>query len=109
MRRPRPLALVGFLVLAAVAACAVAIGGAGVWTYSTARGRVFSPDAVPQRDVAIIFGAEVYVDGTPAPFTAARLDLGARLYGAGKAKVLVVSGDNHPEHNRETEARSRYL
>jgi len=109
MRRPRPAALVGFLVLAAVAASALAVGGAGVWTSTTARGRLFAPGAVPAHDAAIVFGAEVYPDGTPAPFTAARLDLGARLYAAGKARVLVVSGDNRPEHNRETEAMSRYL
>lgn len=70
---------------------------------------MFSLDAVPPHDVAIIFGAQVYDDGTPAPFTAARLELGAALYQQGKAKVLVVSGNNSADHNHETTSMRRYL
>ena len=33
-------------------------------------------------------------------FTAARLDIAIKLYKAGKAKVLVVSGNNSAEHHR---------
>jgi vancomycin permeability regulator SanA len=87
---------------AAVAACAG-------WVHSTARGHLFTEDAVPPRPVALILGAQVYPDGTPAPFLAARLDLGRRLYEAGRVRALLVSGDAMAPEYDEPVAMRNYL
>ena len=57
----------------------------------------------------MVLGAQVYPDGTPSPFLAARLDLAKQLFDAGKVQVLLVSGDNMaPEYN-EPDAMRAYL
>lgn len=73
------------------------------------RDRNLTAEQAPAMDVAIIYGAEMYPSGNPSPYLRARLDLGARLYRDGKAKVLIVSGDDSPEHNREAHNMKRYL
>lgn len=92
-----------------VLAGALALGLPAVWTHATASGRLFDPATVPAHDVAIVFGAEVYADGTPAPFTAARLDRALEVYRAGRARVLIVSGNNAEAHHFETTNMRRYL
>jgi len=96
-------------VSAGVLALALGVGGPAAWAAAFSSGRLFGVQDVPAHDVAVILGAEVYADGTPAPFTAARLDVGLALYRAGKAKVLLVSGNNSDAHHRETAAMRRYL
>ena len=97
-------ALVGLLGLGALA-----VGAPAAWTRWEARDRILTAGQAPARDVAIIFGAEVYPSGNPSPYLRARLDLGVRLYRDGKARVLVVSGDNSPAHHRESTHMKRYL
>ena len=98
----------------AVAACVLALGAASVagpalWTQWMARDRVLTLAQAPARDVAIIYGAEMYPSGRPSPYLRARLDLGAALFKAGKAKVLIVSGDDAASHNREAAHMKAYL
>lgn len=109
MPLPTPVASAVRLAVVGVVAAGLALGGTSAWAAATASGRVFTADAVPVRGVAVIFGAEVRADGTPAAFTAARLDLGERLFKDGKARVLVVSGNNAPAHHYETRAMRHYL
>ncbi|HBX80638.1 MAG TPA: hypothetical protein DEG88_02130 [Propionibacteriaceae bacterium] len=104
-----PLAVVARVAGVVLASAGLALAGVSMWTAALASGRTFTPETVPARDVAVIFGAEVYANGTPAPFTAARLDVGEQLYRAGTVRVLLVSGNNAVEHNRETTAMRRYL
>ena len=106
-RRPVLRTLGTLLVLAGLGAASIA--GPSLWTRFMARDRNLTAAQAPARDVAIIFGAEMYPSGRPSPYLRARLDLGAELYRDGLAKVLVVSGDNAPEHNRETTNMKRYL
>lgn len=106
-RRPVLRTLSTLLVLAGLGAASIA--GPTLWTRFMARDRNLTAAQAPARDVAIIFGAEMYPSGRPSPYLRARLDLGAELYRGGLAKVLVVSGDNAPEHNRETTNMKRYL
>lgn len=106
-RRPVLRTLGTLLVLAGLGAASIA--GPSLWTRFMARDRNVTAAQAPARDVAIIFGAEMYPSGRPSPYLRARLDLGAELYRGGLAKVLVVSGDNAPEHNRETTNMKRYL
>ena len=97
------------VVSAGVLALALGVGGPAAWAAASSSGRLHGVADVPAHDVAVILGAEVYADGTPAPFTAARLGVGLALYRAGKAKVLLVSGNNSDAHHRETAAMRRYL
>ncbi|WP_052462678.1 SanA/YdcF family protein [Nigerium massiliense] len=87
----------------------VAAGAPAAYAFGGSRGRIVEADQAPARVVAIILGAEVYPSGTPSRYLRARLDVGARLYRDGKARVLIVSGDDSPEHNRETSAMRAYL
>lgn len=108
--RPRRTALRVIGVLAVLVGLgALAVGGPALWTRFMARDRVLTAAQAPARDVAIIFGAEMYASGRPSPYLKARLDLGAQLFAQGKAKVLIVSGDNDPAHHRESTNMKRYL
>ncbi|MFV0407335.1 MAG: vancomycin high temperature exclusion protein [Propioniciclava sp.] len=80
-----------------------------LWTRFVADGRVLTRAEAPARDVAIIFGAEMYPSGEPSPYLRARLDLGAALYADGRTKLLVVSGDNSAAHNFEATNMRHYL
>ena len=107
-RRRRVLRVVGALAgLVGLGVAAVAAPAA--WTWWNARGRVLTSAQAPSRDVAVIFGAEVYPSGNPSPYLRARLDLGVALFKAGQATVLIVSGDNADEHHNETTSMRRYL
>ena len=97
------------VVLGGALVSVLTMAGAAAWASALSAGRIFGEPDAPAHDVAIVFGAQVYADGVPAPFTAARLDLALRLYTTGQARVLLVSGNNAPEHNRETTAMRRYL
>ncbi|SDG71881.1 protein SanA, affects membrane permeability for vancomycin [Sinosporangium album] len=50
-------------------------------------------DAVPASQTALVLGAGIR-DGRPTPMLAARLDIAADLYRAGKVKAILLSGDN---------------
>ena len=91
--------LLGAAVAAAVAPAAV------VWLAS--RHRLVDAAEAPPRDVAIVFGAEVYPDGRPSPYLRARLDLGAALFREGRVGVLLVSGDDDAAHHQEAQALKR--
>ncbi|MFT3875988.1 MAG: ElyC/SanA/YdcF family protein [Propioniciclava sp.] len=97
------------LILGVAFLGALLIGGPALWTRWQARNRVLTAAQAPPKDVAIIFGAEMYPSGRPSPYLKARLDLGVQLYRDGKARVLIVSGDNSAEHNREASNMKRYL
>lgn len=108
-RRRRPVLRTLGLLLTLAALGALTIGAPALWTRAMARERNLTAEQAPTRDVAIVFGAEMYPSGRPSPYLRARLDLAAQLFHDGKAKVLVVSGDNAPEHNHETTNMKRYL
>ena len=88
---------------------ALAVGGPALWTRWQARDRVLTASQAPAKDVAIVFGAEMYPSGRPSPYLKARLDLGVRLFQEGKARVLIVSGDNSAAHHYEATNMKRYL
>ncbi len=97
------------VVVGVLVAGALAVGAPSVFGWWASRGRVVPVADAPARDVAVILGAEVYPSGTPSPYLRARLDLGAELFRSGRARVLIVSGDNAPDHNRETASMRAYL
>jgi SanA protein len=70
--------------------------------------RTFAMEDVRSEHVAIVFGAGLYRDGSAGPVLRDRVETAVRLYKAGKADKLLMSGDNSfPEHN-EPEAMRQY-
>ena len=63
----------------------------------------------PTRNVVLVLGAGVRSDGQPSAFLRGRLDVAADLVQAGKAKVILVSGDNGEQYYNEPKAMKRYL
>ena len=69
-----------------------------------ARGRIYTPAAVPPRRIAIVFGVGLYRNGYPTPVLADRVTAAANLYFAGKVEKLLMSGDNRFVDYNEPEA-----
>ncbi|QLY33420.1 SanA/YdcF family protein [Nocardia huaxiensis] len=80
-----------------------------LWIRYTADDFQYSAESAPNADVAIVFGAEIYDNGRPSPFLAARLDLGRELLEAGKVKAILVTGDNGRESHDEPTVMRNYL
>lgn len=98
----RSLVVVGLLVAALPVA---AIG----WVRWSARGHVYSAEAVPSAPVAIVLGAGLRPDGTPTSFLEARLAVAAALYQEGKVDALLVSGDHGTVEHDEVGAMTTWL
>ena len=62
----------------------------------------------PQPVTAIVFGASAYTDG-PSQVLRDRLDTAYQLYKDGKAKYILVSGDNSTSHYNEPKVMQQYL
>ena len=71
-------------------------------------GRQKSVDKVGAHDVAIVFGAGLDGD-QPSPYLRARLQVALDLYTAGKAKVILVSGDNLTISHNEPWVMTQWL
>jgi len=72
--------------------------GGTVWNL-TARydHRIYNPDeldVVPERSIALVFGAGYWEDGALSDILRDRLDAAIELYRAGRVEVLLFSGDN---------------
>ena len=99
------------LIRAAIILAVIAIAGViALRAYSAwqAQGQVYSFDDVPERPVAIVFGAQVYSSGRLSAMLADRVTVGAQLYQAGKVKALLLTGDNSVENYNEPEAMRQY-
>ena len=86
----------------------IGLGCAGFVRFA-ARGHLYGEDDVPITPVALVLGAQVYPDGTPSPFLAARLDVARRLFERGRVTTVLVSGDAHAVEYDEPAAMRRYL
>jgi vancomycin permeability regulator SanA len=72
----------------------LSVAGGEIWVRTAAHHRVFSEADIPDAPVALVLGAEVYADGSPSAFLAARLDIAKRLLDTHKVKAILLSGDN---------------
>lgn len=95
------------LVRWVVTACVLALLPA-TWLKLAGDDRVRTEADVPSEPVAVVFGAGLW-DGKPSPYLAHRLDAAARLYAAGKVKVVLVTGDNSRPSYNEPGAMRAYL
>ncbi len=73
------------------------------------KGRVLPLSDLPVCDVILILGARVYEDKSPSPILKYRLDYGYELYLKGKAKRIIVSGDDRDSSNNESNSMKQYL
>ncbi|WP_309234782.1 ElyC/SanA/YdcF family protein [Nocardia sp. XZ_19_385] len=106
--RPRPRVVLRWSAIVVLAGALAVLASVG-WVRYQASGHEYTADAVPATEVAIVFGAQVYDDGQPSPYLAARLDIGRQLLESGKVKALLLTGDNGRRTYDEPEAMRRYL
>ncbi|MDO0927838.1 ElyC/SanA/YdcF family protein [Streptomyces sp. TG1A-8] len=95
------------LVQGVMAGCVLALLPA-TWLFVSTADRLRTPADVPRTEVAVVFGAGLW-DGEPSPYLAHRLDAAARLYRAGRIRVVLVTGDNSREDYDEPDAMRAYL
>jgi vancomycin permeability regulator SanA len=62
---------------------------------------------VPDRKVALVFGAGVLPSGEPTPYLKERVNTAVKLYQAGKVQKILVSGDNSTKHYNEPVAMKK--
>ncbi|MBD2040606.1 SanA/YdcF family protein [Microcoleus sp. FACHB-672] len=63
---------------------------------------------VPEEDVAVVFGAGVWEDGSPTPMLADRVQAAVDLYKEGRVRKLLMTGDNSSEDYNEVKAMQEY-
>ncbi|WP_041832649.1 ElyC/SanA/YdcF family protein [Actinoplanes sp. N902-109] len=102
----RRLVLLGSL---GVAASVLAMAAGDLWVRAAASGHVYEESTVPAAPVALVLGAEVYPDGSPSPFLAARLEIARQLLADGKVKAILVSGDHREWDYNEPGAMYEWL
>jgi vancomycin permeability regulator SanA len=92
-----------------VAATVLAMAAGDLWVHGSASGQVYGVSDVPAAPVALVLGAEVYDDGSPSPFLAARLEIARQLLANGKVKAILVSGDHREWDYNEPGAMYQWL
>ncbi len=75
------------------------------WRYQS---RIYTPDTVPHRRVAIVFGARVYGNERLSAMLRDRVDTAIELYHAGVIDKLLVTGDNSTQTYNEPGAMMAY-
>jgi vancomycin permeability regulator SanA len=65
---------------------------------------IYTIDAVPDRSVALVFGAGLFVNNTPSFILKDRVITAARLYQMGKVQRLILSGDARDPTGDEVQA-----
>ena len=70
--------------------------------------RTFASADIPDRPVAIVFGAGLWRDGSPTPVLRDRVATAANLYQNGKVEKLLMSGDNSDIYYNEPEAMRQF-
>ena len=98
--------------LALVAGLGLAIGFLGwtLWTVTLRyQDRIHSAvDAVPQRPVALVFGAGYWPDGTPSDVMKDRVEAAVELYRAKRVRKVLFSGDNRFVNYNEPQRMLEY-
>ncbi len=69
---------------------------------------VYKVESVPQKPVAVVFGAAVYANGRLSPVLRDRMETAVQLYEQGVVSKLIVSGDNRESHYNEPQAMMAY-
>jgi len=92
--------------------------GAGIafviWTNVAAvlagAGKLFNdPERLPEDGVMLVFGCDDRIDGRENLYFRYRIDAAAEVWKAGKARCVIVSGDNRTKYYNEPERMRRAL
>ncbi len=86
-----------------------AVGGPWWWVQRSSADHISTAAEAQSAPVALVLGAGLTAPLQPSPLLAARLDVAAELYRAGKVKVVLVSGDNREADHNEPDAMRAYL
>lgn len=70
--------------------------------------KILTLEEMPEKKVAIVFGAGITKDGRPTAVLRDRVEAGVSLYEAGKVEYLLMSGDNRFEDYNEPLAMKTY-
>jgi vancomycin permeability regulator SanA len=92
-----------------VAVAVLTMAGGDLWVRGVASGHTYAEAKVPPAPVVLVLGAQVYADGTPSPFLAARLDIARRLLADGKVRAILLSGDHGRWEYSEPGAMAQWL
>src|SRR5260221_8598234 len=101
----RRLLVIGIVLFALSFGTLLALRGYTAWR---ANGNIYTLEAVPEKPVAIVFGAQVYDNGNLSAMLEDRVKMSVDLYKAGKVRALLMTGDNHVDTYNEPEAMRRY-
>ncbi|MFI5937026.1 vancomycin high temperature exclusion protein [Actinoplanes sp. NPDC051494] len=93
----------------ATAGAVLAMAAGDLFVRHGAEGHVYAVADVPAAPVALVLGSEVYADGSPSPFLAARLEIARQLYADGKVRAILVSGDHREWDYNEPGMMFRWL
>ena len=97
-----------FLLLVCLAA-AVAVLGISSWVCASSAGYILEDAAsVEDADCILVLGCGVRPDGQPSLMLRDRLDAGLKLYQAGAAPKLLMSGDHREASYDEVNAMKNY-
>lgn len=96
-------ALVSLILLAAAL-----VTGLRCWSHYRFGPRIYAPEYVPPRQVAIVFGAGVWPDGRPSDILADRVETAVELYHLGKVQKLLMTGDNSRLDYNEPQSMREY-
>ena len=94
---------------AGAALLAILAAGPWAWVSLSSRGHVHDLEDAPSAPVALVLGAGLNPDGSPSPFLAGRLEVAKALYDSGRARVILVSGDNRVASHDEPTAMRDWL
>jgi vancomycin permeability regulator SanA len=97
------------LVVAGVVVLVLVVSAPWIWTTVAATGHIHDVAGAPSADVVIVLGTTVGADGRPEDRLAGRLQTAAALLRAGRARVVLVSGDGGGGSGDEPAAMTGYL
>jgi len=87
---------------------ALVVIGPRLYTALFSRARLYNTEQAPFHRVAIVFGAGLQRDGSPAAVLRDRVTTASNLYFAGKVEKLLMSGDNRAVYYNEPQAMHDY-
>jgi SanA protein len=90
----------------------ILVGVLTLWTLTSRYRKYFfepeSLDKIPEKQVALVFGAGYWADGRLSDVLRDRMDAAIELYRAGKVQKLLLSGDNRVETYNEPAKMQEY-
>lgn len=106
LRRRKRLVLIGVLLLIVTPLAGLVVPR--MYSALSAIGQIYPLEKVPDRPVAIVFGAQIFGDGRLSAMLNDRVRMGAALYHEGKVQALLLTGDNSQVEYNEPEAMRQY-